>query len=456
MINSITLQNTLLEFITSDKLNPNKNIFTVITGKNGIGKSRLLNIIASHFIDKAGEKKLVKTHRELNDKPDYKLDYITTPRKVITVATSAFDKFPVTRRRESLDNYSYLGLRGLSSMDLSAEYISKITFKLISAVMNQELDMNRIANVLNYLGYYDEIEISLSLRYSENRIKEIIKSHDIYKEFDERFLRGVLPLGSINRGLFIDENGAIIKNNVDFALRAMSKHTAKRMGASENIVINKEGAKIISEYGELDDDFMFLLEAGIISTRNVNLRKSHSNKTFRMKNASSGEQCILMSFLGIASQITDNSLICIDEPEVCLHPEWQEKYISILMDTFKDYNNCHFIIATHSPQITSKLNSENCFIISLQDGKTHNATTVINRSIDFQLATLFKAPGYKNEYLTRSLIGFLAELAANKTISNEKIDEIKNILELKPLLSDSDPVKQLITLAEKALKEKRQ
>ncbi|OVZ82295.1 MULTISPECIES: AAA family ATPase [Yersinia] len=455
MINNIILQEKKLNFIIPNEIDPNINIFTVITGKNGVGKSRLLSIIASHFLNENEDRKFIRGRREHTEKQSYELNYTVPPKKVITVSTSAFDKFPVPRRREVLNEYSYLGLRGLPSIDLSSEYISKITFKLISAVRNRELDMARIANVLNYLGYYDEIEISFSSRYSESRIKEITQSGNVFVAFEEKFLRNLMPFGSINRSLFTNEDGNISKENISYALDAMSKHATKRMGTAGTIIINKEGAKLVSETSTLDDEFMFLLEAGIMSTRNVNLRKSNSKKTFGMRNASSGEQCILMSFLGIASQITDNSLICIDEPEVCLHPEWQEKYISILMDTFKDYKDCHFIIATHSPQITSKLNPENCFILSLHDEETHNATSVINRSIDFQLATLFKAPGYKNEYLTRELINFLSELTTETLIPNEKIIEIEKIIGLKSLLADTDPVKKLLLLAEKALREKK-
>ncbi|EOC1433172.1 ATP-binding protein, partial [Cronobacter sakazakii] len=126
-----------------------------------------------------------------------------------------------------------------------------------------------------------------------------------------------------------------------------------------------------------------------------------------------------------------------------------------LMDTFKDYKNCHFIIATHSPQITSKLNPKNCFILSLHDENTHIATSIINRSIDFQLATLFRAPGYKNEYLTRELVNFLADLTTTSHIDSSKLIEIEKIITLKNLISDTDPVKKLITLAEKAIKEAR-
>ncbi|MBY8186655.1 ATP-binding protein [Vibrio fluvialis] len=35
-------------------------------------------------------------------------------------------------------------------------------------------------------------------------------------------------------------------------------------------------------------------------------------------------------FLGIISSIDDDALILIDEPEISLHPSWQQKFVEIL------------------------------------------------------------------------------------------------------------------------------
>ncbi|MGC0807322.1 AAA family ATPase [Pantoea agglomerans] len=454
MIIDIKFLEKHLRLTTDDGLlNKSENIYTVITGKNGIGKSRLLSAISLFFISNDDRKKIIHNPRESLEKNHCEMSYDHPPHKIISVSTSPFDKFPLPKRRENISNYSYLGLRGLSSVDLSAEYISKITFKLISAVINQEIDMSRIASVLNYLGYHDHIEITVNARYSSSRASEIISSENKYEFFERIFLKGIVPSTHINRSLFINDNGDLNEAHIDYALDSMLSIASSRMGSAGTVMIDTNGASLISDAFILDEKFMFLLEAGILITRNIHLHKKNSKQMFSIKNASSGEQCILMSLLGIASQISDNCVICIDEPEVCLHPEWQERYISILMDTFKDYKKCHFIIATHSPQITSKLNSKNCFIISLQDQETYNASSIMNRSIDFQLATIFKAPGYKNEYLTRELVNFLAELTTEKKTSKEKLSEIKKIITLKPFISESDPVRKLIYLAEKSIKE---
>ncbi|WP_413739568.1 AAA family ATPase [Sodalis sp. RH14] len=456
MITNITARDKKYHLIGKNYITNNENVFTLITGRNGVGKSRMLSFIVNHFIPKKDQNKFYKELYDSVDDRYFEIDYDFVPSNIIAVSTSAFDKFPVPKRRERLSNYSYLGIRGLSSLNISSEYLSKIIYKLIASLINHNMDMSRIANVLGYLGYHDEIEISLVMRSSNERFKEISASHDHYIAFEQIFLKSIPFPMNINRSAFLKDDGALDKEKIDYALYILSQLNYKEKRPIHKMIIDQLGVHIDTGlFNEVSDDFIFLIESGFLYTRYVTLHNKNSNERFRINNASSGEQCIVMSILGIASQIQDNSIICIDEPEICLHPEWQEKYISILMDTFKDYHNCHFIIATHSPQITSKLKSHNCFILSMQDGKVNNASNFINRSIDFQLANIFKAPGYKNEYLMRELISFLSELTETKKISHTRLIEIEKILGLKDVIENTDPVKKLMTLVAKSLSERR-
>ena len=61
-------------------------------------------------------------------------------------------------------------------------------------------------------------------------------------------------------------------------------------------------------------------------------------------------------------------IILIDEIEAHLHPGWQREIIPALTKTFP---SCQFIVTTHSPQVLSKVKSENIFI--LEDGMVINA-----------------------------------------------------------------------------------
>lgn len=158
--------------------------------------------------------------------------------------------------------------------------------------------------------------------------------------------------------------------------------------------------------------------------------------------------------LGIAARIKDGSLICIDEPEICLHPEWQERYIQLLMSTFQGFNSCQFIVATHSPQIVSRLGSENCYVLDLQNNSLQPAKVFNNRSVDFQLAQVFNAPGFKNEYMMRELLSIVGTLSSGQDLSRKQTDFIGGAKALKSAFSSDDPVLRLINMVVEALKVK--
>ncbi|EDU5399669.1 AAA family ATPase, partial [Salmonella enterica subsp. enterica serovar Telelkebir] len=90
-------------------------------------------------------------------------------------------------------------------------------------------------------------------------------------------------------------------------------------------------------------EILYLMKLNLLSIRDIYLYKKSGDEVV-LYEASSGEQCLLINTFGIANCIADNALILIDEPEVSLHPEWQEVYIELLMDVFSHKKGCHFII----------------------------------------------------------------------------------------------------------------
>lgn len=459
MIKTVTIKNKKYFLVKDGYISKRGNIYSVITGKNGAGKSRLLSAIVNNFISFRAEDidRFYINGRERNHEiSSFHIEQEHIINKIIAVSTSAFDKFPVPRKRERIDYYSYLGVRGLSNtLNLSKEYLSRIISKLISSILYKNINMEEIGRVLAYLGYEDQIEISFNYKFSNSKLKAIIDSNDVYGAFSSEFLKGN-PFNSINLNNYMDKENSYNESHIWHTIDMMKGLSVDRTGRAGTIRIHGNNLVFEDRDVSYNDDkinaFVHLLEQGFITAKDIHLKKRDSGFKYKISDASSGEQCIVMSIIGIASQIEDNSLICIDEPEICLHPEWQERYIPILIDTFRHYSGCHFIIATHSPQITSKLIEENCFVISMQDGLAKDAKEFVNKSIDFQLASIFKTPGYKNEYLTRVLVSYLASVAANEKITDDEYNHIKEIILLKTHIDDKDPVRKLITLAEKAIK----
>lgn len=455
MIESINFNGKKLRFFSSsNKLD--QNIFTTIVGKNGSGKSRLLN----HIVTKCIAYRNGAT--DLEQKDDFVL-----PTTVIALSTSPFDRFPVSNPliknadyrlvESSFGYYHYLGLRGLYSGNLSMSFMVRTIAGLIGALANDAERIKTILGVLSYLGFNPAIKASFTCDITVPVLSQISESENPTEVINE-FLIGERRAGSEFRRLMMrmDEQADEQKYRlVDSVKYYLHEHRENIKDKKLEISITNRGVFNSENGSPVNGRFTPIMEAGLLKLRSLELHKKGHAKPFKISDASSGEQCIVLAMLGVASQIKDGALICIDEPEICLHPEWQERYIDLLMNTFRGFKSCHFIIATHSPQIVSRLESENCYILDMQKAVILDASDSNRRSADYQLANIFSAPGFKNEYLMRELLKLLSKLSEGVELSSDDYGIISRIGELENSLEITDPVRQLYLLVVAATTEVR-
>ena len=70
----------------------------------------------------------------------------------------------------------------------------------------------------------------------------------------------------------------------------------------------------------------------------------------KVNELSSGEKQIFFRGGSLLENIEDNTIVLIDEPEISLHPEWQQR----ILDFYKNINKDNqYIFSTHSPHIVS-------------------------------------------------------------------------------------------------------
>ncbi|KAB1158561.1 ATP-binding protein [Tenacibaculum aiptasiae] len=442
MIEKYYFKGKTYQLINQQVIEPNENVFSILVGKNGTGKSSFLEALTNEFY-----------HQYENMRNDRLFDFNRKsiksffPREVIAVSTSPFDKFPLSKLHQNINGYTYLGLRDLPSANFGIAYLSKIIASLINSILNEPKQAIEISKVLDYLGYNDTIEIRFHSNTLHKMLDEILTTENLEEIFETRRFSSYRRF---NKSYFFNDDETL---NYD-KLRHL-KIVAERIKKDDLktyffITIDKDGLDKNFRYDYLNDDVLFLILSGFLRLRNVRLQSKEGGRTFSMKNASSGEQSIIIGILGIASKIKDNSLICIDEPELCLHPQWQERYIQILTKTFSTYRNCHFIIATHSPQIISKLSEVNSFIIDMETGITKNASEFIDHSADYQLAKIFNSPGFKNEYLSRLAFSIISKVGKSKKFDEEDIsnyniihNQMKNLEKTDPLFSLYDLITEL-------------
>ncbi|MRT93250.1 AAA family ATPase [Ancylomarina sp. 16SWW S1-10-2] len=440
MIQEYKKGNKIYKFI-DDSVNYYENVFTVLVGKNGTGKSRLLGNLIRNNINESNNYYLKQKELGFASCGEGVIKSTKKPAKIIAVSTSPFDKFPLQNlyksRELNQDNYCYVGIRDLRHHNFSLAFMSKIIGSLMNIAHYKQNQFFKISDVLNYLGYSDRIHASFDVQLTRRSFDELIANKKIPYEFEKLF---ELRTRSNNR-FFRNENNEIDVHKIEKIINILNNFDDWRKKKYE-ITISVLGIDNIFDY----QDFSFLVESGMLKLRNVGLKKLDSQNVFRISEASSGEQCIFTTFLGIACEIQDNSLIFIDEPEISLHPSWQEKYITLLMTTFRSYKNCHFIIATHSPQLISRLDTDNCFILKMDNSELKPAKEYINHSIDFQLASIFNAPGYKNEYLNRLVFSIMAKIAKTKVFDQEDLSNYKIIESQISFMEDNDPLKNLFYL----------
>ncbi|MCD8454075.1 AAA family ATPase [Tenacibaculum finnmarkense genomovar ulcerans] len=434
-----------IHLVDTRYLKHSENVFSILVGKNGTGKSTFLERITTEFY---------KRNQSNPQQRFYEFDGSTYndffPREVIAISTSPFDKFPMSRLGKEVNGYSYLGLRDLHSSNFGIAYLSKIIASLIDSIIKEPKQAFEISKVLNYLGYEENIQI----RFHSNSLNKMLQDFLELETPEHLFESSRNSISRrFNKSFFLNEDESIDYEKIHHLQLVAKRILHERLNTYFIFTINSDGLKSNYDDHYFNEDILFLILSGVLRLRDVGLQSLDDRKIFSIKNASSGEQSIILSILGIASKIKDSCLICIDEPEICLHPQWQEKYIQILTNTFEKYRNCHFIIATHSPQIISKLSNVNSFIVDMETGITKNASEFINRSADFQLANIFNSPGFKNEYLNRLAFSIMSKVGKAKKFDSEDLDNFEIIKLQVENLDKNDPLLNIFSLINE-LKEK--
>lgn len=428
-----------------------ENTFTVIVGKNGVGKSRLLSSMVNKFIR---TDKLPFGFEHFDD--DLEFDY-----RVIAVSTSPFDKFKLSTKYASKDysvrtNYKYVGMRSGGPYGASAiSLISSATKGILDKFLEDE-SYDRLRDVFNTLGFLPEVQLIFKPNFSRRRY--VTSEKEVAYE---KYYKGVEWLDetdvSFNSKAMdgLGETSDYEKHKISNALQTVRDIFNYEKAVSIDLDFNH--GKVFSINRESYKNVQFLESINTLVSYNlIRLMDMRLHKVgygdMSLRRASSGEQCMLVIMLGIAGNISDNSLIFIDEPEISLHPKWQEEFMSLLVKTFDKYKACQFFIATHSPQIVSNLKNKNCFVTSLTKNEIYPSYSFYDRSSDFQLAELFDAPGYRNEYIARIAFSLLSKIKNTKSIQQKDANELNKLLKLSESMDRKDPTYELIESIKEVVK----
>ena len=141
--------------------------------------------------------------------------------------------------------------------------------------------------------------------------------------------------------------------------------------------------------------------------------ENSAGEEFDINDLSSGEKQLFLRTLSIKMLEPNNSIILIDEPELSLHPKWQQKIIEVYE---KIGENNQIIVATHSPHILGSVSNENIFILYRNENGKIEAKTG---------AELDSSYGQPVERVLKDIMGL-------KSVRTPKID--RDIQELRKLV----------------------
>jgi predicted ATPase len=132
----------------------------------------------------------------------------------------------------------------------------------------------------------------------------------------------------------------------------------------------------------------------------------------------------------------ENTLFLFDEPDTYLHPSWQRNFIESINDLSKnaEYNNSQFLITTHSPQLLSNADPENCDVQIMEDGEIVKVTPkYYGRDIS---TILYEMMGVerRNKKVAK-LLSVLFNTIEDEDLENSKLEYDKLI----KILGEDDP-----------------
>lgn len=127
----------------------------------------------------------------------------------------------------------------------------------------------------------------------------------------------------------------------------------------------REVKKLLKVIGEYD----FKIKTVSKADNKYSFQIISDGREIDFSNLSSEEKEVLnFIFMLLALDLKD-ACVLIDEPEIHLHPQWQNKLIKLFRELYKD-RNIQFIISTHSPVFVNRETIANVVRVYKPAGQT--------------------------------------------------------------------------------------
>ena len=286
-----------------------------------------------------------------------------------------------------------------------------------TGIFYEEKEKNCISNVrdffygLEYFSYH-EVNNPLYEKHIQIKNKLDILPKIIYVPTEINFQKmDVASTTLVQEYKFINiVNTNLIKDIPSYIATKMISAMLK----NKNEKVGDVQKKVFNEINEIFENLSIDVKVEDISQdgRNITLFTNSSGDEFDINELSSGEKQLFLRTLAIRMLNPENSIILIDEPELSLHPKWQQRIVDVYRKIGK---NNQIIIATHSPHILGSVRKENIMLLDKDD-----EGQIVVRTGD----ELYDSYGQPTERILEDIMGL-------KTTRNQEIfDKLEKIREM--------------------------
>ena len=186
----------------------------------------------------------------------------------------------------------------------------------------------------------------------------------------------------------------------------------------EDLTMKEVTNKVVNEINGIFDilELDVKLKGFSKDEKTMPIFENSAGEEFDINDLSSGEKQLFLRTLSIKMLEPKNSIILIDEPELSLHPKWQQRIIEVYK---KIGENNQIIVATHSPHILGSVSNENIFILYRNENGKIEAKTGDE---------LYSSYGQPVDRVLKDIMGL-------KSVRTPKID--RDIQELRKLVDEN-------------------
>lgn len=431
---SLSIQDQIIDFPKSKTYGTNK--IDLLTGPNGSGKTRTLSALAEVFNRRgsfSGYGEL--TSLELKDN--------SPPRKVIAQTYSPFSRFPSPITGHASDSltsvyaegkrrrmyYTCLGLfrsRPAIINNLSKRALEKSIFNLSESPECAAL----IAKVMHNIGFEDSFVLNYKPR---NPINYFLHGYEIGGA------AGILE--ELNQAWHRSNSGALIRELRQTNAAQLAELLAEAFSILGGLRIGNR--RYQAEFGShsrkstydyaIVQSLSLLRQLDMLELVSCNLTNFNGH-SFDVVQASSGQQQMICSIMELASSLEDDALVLIDEPELSLHPKWQQMYLDHLHAALEPFNGCHVLLATHSPLVVQRGLQSGVGVIQL--GAEHDfLPSTASASVEGTLLNVFDTPVSDSVYLANQI--FSAITRAEEGGEREKHNSLRELRRLLKIYANS-------------------